>query len=108
MGWKAINGKRYFYASVREGEQVRSVYIGAGELGTVAASLIEEDQREKLLRRSEQTEERETLQTLDKALDDLAETARRCADEVLVDLGYHLHRRSEWRLRRVKRDESAN
>ena len=33
MGWKTINGRRYFYRSEREGGRVKTTYFGAGESG---------------------------------------------------------------------------
>jgi hypothetical protein len=33
MGWKTINGRRYFYESEREGGRLKATYLGAGESG---------------------------------------------------------------------------
>ena len=33
MGWKTINGRRYYYNSEREGLRVKTTYFGAGESG---------------------------------------------------------------------------
>jgi transposase len=32
MGWKLINGRPYYYPSVRDGSRVRTEYVGGGEL----------------------------------------------------------------------------
>lgn len=38
MGWKTINGRRYYYKSRRVGSRVESTYFGpAGEFGALMA-----------------------------------------------------------------------
>ena len=38
MGWKTINGRRYYYKSEREGGRVKTTYFGAGESGLLIAA----------------------------------------------------------------------
>ena len=38
MGWKTINGRRYYYKSEREGGRVKTTYSGAGESGLLIYS----------------------------------------------------------------------
>jgi hypothetical protein len=40
MGWKTINGRRYYYKSERDGGRVKSTYFGAGEAGTLMAQMV--------------------------------------------------------------------
>jgi hypothetical protein len=40
MGWKTINGRRYYYKAERSGGKVKSTYLGAGEAGTLMASMV--------------------------------------------------------------------
>ena len=51
MGWKTINGRRYYYKSEREGARVKATYFGAGETG-LSISLLES------LKRAQQGSER--------------------------------------------------
>ena len=39
MGWKTINGRRYYYKSRRVGSRVESTYFGAGESGSLMAEI---------------------------------------------------------------------
>ncbi len=41
MGWKQINGCRYYYRSIREGNRVRTEYVGTGEAAETAARLAD-------------------------------------------------------------------
>ena len=100
MAWKTINGRQYYYRSVRVGSRVRSEYYGVA-LGEVAAAFAREDDVEKLLNRTQDREEREEWDEIDRALDELARDARHLAEGVLVANGYHKHNRSEWRKRRA-------
>ena len=40
MGWKTINGRRGYYKSERVGGRVKSTNFGAGEAGTLIASMV--------------------------------------------------------------------
>ena len=51
MGWKTINGHRYYYKSERDGGRVRTVYFGAGESGSLMALLQAEDRAERETKR---------------------------------------------------------
>jgi hypothetical protein len=46
MGWKTINGRRYYYKSEREGGRVKTTYFGGGELGELFSVLELEDRTE--------------------------------------------------------------
>ncbi len=47
MPWKTRGGRAYFYESEREGDRVRSRYVGSGETASLIAQLevIEREQR---------------------------------------------------------------
>jgi hypothetical protein len=94
MGWKIINGHRYYYRSVTSRWRQ---YCGRGEVGALAE---QQDVRERALRqlkrREEQRRRAEDAQ-LDRALDRLAEAACRAAEATLNVAGFHRHHRGEWR-----------
>ena len=100
MGWKTINGHRYYYQSVREGKRVRSEYVG-GEIGELAALMDRFDREERLARRLAKQDEREKAAEVERALDQLADEGRRLAEGVLRGNGFHQHHRGEWRKRRA-------
>jgi len=91
----------YWYRSVREGQHVRTEYIGLDALGLVAACDNE--------RRQEQAQERAKLQALiaqegsgDKAIDAIAAQLKALTDNALTASGYHKHS-GTWRKKRKKR-----
>ena len=103
MGWKTINGRQYYYLSVRYGRMVRSEYGGGGEAGLLCALLQEDSRAERQERLDEEKATRERYDEVDRALDDLVKTAKAAAAEALKAAGYHQHHRGEWRRKRGKR-----
>jgi len=90
------DGNLYYYRSVRDGEKVRKVYVGSGDL---ARSAHEGD----ILRRSGQQAERERQQAELERLDalaapvlELSEAAKILAHAYLIACGYH-RRKGEYR-----------
>jgi len=82
----------YYYRSVREGEQVRKVYVGAGEIARISH---EGD----ILRRTGQEAERERekaelkrLEALAAPVEELSEAADVLARAHLIASGYHRHK----------------
>ncbi len=53
MGWKTINGRRYYYKSERDGGRVKSTYFGAGEAGTLMAKMVAFERVERAAEREE-------------------------------------------------------
>src|SRR5262249_42775365 len=107
MGWKTINGRRYYYRSVREGGRVRTEYYGAGEAAEVGALSHGDHRAWREARRRADRRRREADGRVERALDDLVAAARRAAAEALTAAGYHRHRRGEWRKRRGERHRTA-
>jgi hypothetical protein len=99
MGWKTINGRRYYYKSRRVGDRVVTDYYGGGETAALIAEMerIDRERRDdaRLTRRVRQQRARD----LDAALDALVAEARSEADALIEAAGFYLHRR-QWRRRR--------
>jgi tRNA U55 pseudouridine synthase TruB len=86
----------YYYRSVRDGEKIRRVYVGAGEFARIFA---EEDLLRRTNRKAQREEERaelERLEALAAPLEELSEAAEVLAHAYLVAAGFHEHR-GEWR-----------
>jgi hypothetical protein len=68
MGWKTINGRRYFYKSERDGGRVKTTYFGAGESGPFISRMgaIDREKRDEL--RNDRRTKREEYLTEEKAL----------------------------------------
>ena len=41
MGWEIRNGRRYYYQSQRDGDKVRKIYVGSGDVGRAAELALE-------------------------------------------------------------------
>jgi hypothetical protein len=65
MGWKTINGRRYFYKLERQEGRVRSVYFGPGESGSLMATWSALEQSERAAEREREREEREESDATD-------------------------------------------
>jgi hypothetical protein len=86
----------YYYRSVRDGEKIRRVYVGAGEFARIFA---EGDLLRRTNRKAQREEERaelERLEALAAPLEELSEAAEVLAHAYLVAAGFHEHR-GEWR-----------
>jgi hypothetical protein len=71
MGWKTINGRRYYCKSEREGSRVKTIYFGAGESGLLILLLEQQDRDEREAKRNNDgPREREEFATEEKAVAD--------------------------------------
>jgi hypothetical protein len=91
------NGRRlYYYRSVRDGEKVRKLYVGAGEFARICSEI---DILQRTGRRAQCERERaelERLKGLVAPLEDVSEVAKVLLVAHLVDGGYR-KRKGEWR-----------
>jgi crotonobetainyl-CoA:carnitine CoA-transferase CaiB-like acyl-CoA transferase len=90
------HGNLYYYRSVRQGETVRKVYMGSGELARIAheremMSLAAEEHQ-----RQEELEEREKLEGLAAPVLELSEAAEILTRAHLIASGFRRHK-GEWR-----------
>jgi hypothetical protein len=100
MGWQRRGAKSYFYFTRRVGKGFRCDFIGGGDVGEVAASLIflaREERREvRARRRAARDRERMLLRDLQQFIS-LADLLTRAT---LLVAGFHRHDRGSWRKRR--------
>jgi len=90
------DGRLYYYRSVRDGEKVRKVYVGAGEFARVCS---ETDILQRTSRRAQRERERaelERLKDLVAPLEEISEAAKVLVTAHLVDGGFRKHK-GEWR-----------
>ena len=102
MGWKQINGRSYYYRSVREGGRVRSEYVGAGETASLIAQLDAIDRDERAVERQEWMAERDQADAEDREFAEWFDEIEAVADAAMFAAGYHKHHRGEWRRRRKR------
>ena len=89
-------GRLYYYRSIRDGEKVRKVYVGAGEVARICS---ETDILQRTSRRAQRERERaelERLKGLVAPLEEVSEAALALLIAHLVDGGYR-KRKGEWR-----------
>jgi hypothetical protein len=90
------DGRLYYYRSVRDGEKVRKVYVGAGEVARICS---ETDILRRIGRRAQRERERaelERLKGLVALVEELSDVAEVLVIAHLVDGGYRKHK-GEWR-----------
>ena len=90
------NGRLYYYRSVRDGERVRKVYVGAGEFARICS---ETDILRRTSRRAQRERERTELERLEglvALVEEFSEAAKVLVIAHLVDGGYR-KRKGEWR-----------
>jgi hypothetical protein len=97
MAWETRNGKGPYYTRSRRvnGRVVRE-YIGTGPQAEQAAQEDEDARIEKALRAAAWKAEKETVESLDGALESLDQGCDHLLAFVLEQAGYHYHR-GEWR-----------
>jgi hypothetical protein len=99
VGWKTINGHRYYYKSEREGGRVKSTYFGAGESGLLISLLELEDRAEREAEREQRRAEKEEFETEEKAVAEWFDGVQAMANAAMIAAGYHKHK-GQWRRRR--------
>jgi len=101
MALEQRDGNIYYYRSVREGEKIRKVYVGAGEKAHVSH---EEDVLRRTGRRARlerEKEDRQRLEALAVPVLEVSEAAEILARAHLVAAGYHKHKGVYRRARRA-------
>ena len=101
MAWEKRGNTQYYYTAKRKNGRVVKTYYGNGEAARRQekhANLL------KLLEKKNQLriqQEMDSLDELDRGVAEQAEIAEMIAKLALVEKGFHLHQRGEWRKRRV-------
>ena len=98
MGWETRDrGGSYYYRKEREGERVRSVYVGGGHVAALAAQLDKAERKKKAARRARERRGLRAAGAEDDAFDALAELVGGVTAAHLLAEGFHTHKR-QWRL----------
>ena len=96
MALERRNGNLYCYRSVRDGEKVRKVYWGSGEMARIAHEREIMNRAARQHERRESAKELEGLEALAAPFVELSETAEILLRAYLIDAGYH-RRKGEYR-----------
>jgi hypothetical protein len=99
MGWEQRGGRSYYYRKVREGDRVRSKYVGSGILAQICAGNDKDEQRDRKAKCAVHLATRQAEAEIDRQLA-VAETALAAMTHAaLSTAGYHKHK-GEWRKKR--------
>lgn len=99
MAWERRGGKIYYYAKVRRGGRVVSLYLGRGHSGQLAEAQVAEARQAAALARSSAREERGALDEIDRHLAEATGALGVAAAELLRQAGLHQHK-GTWRRKR--------
>jgi hypothetical protein len=90
------DGRLYYYRSVRDGERVRKVYVGAGEFARICC---ETDILQRTSRKAQGEREKAELERMEglvALVEEFSDAAKVLVTAHLVDGGYR-KRKGEWR-----------
>ena len=99
MALEKRNGNLYYYRSVRDGEKVRRVYVGAGEIARIAHEHDEQRRAQEERRRQEERRAQEGLDALVAPVLEIAEALEILIRAHLIAAGYRRYQR-HWRRER--------
>lgn len=106
MSWiRKARGARqgYFYRSVRDGDQVRKVYLGRGPKAAEAAQEIEQRRQSQIALREDWLREKSKTAAPEQCLAEARMIVNVLYRTVLLLAGFHEHR-GQWRKRRKGKD----
>jgi len=90
------DGRLYYYRSVRDGEKVRKLYVGAGDLARICSETDILRRSSRRAQREREKAELERLEGLVALVEEVSEAAKVLITAHLVDGGYR-KRKGEWR-----------
>ena len=101
MGWKTRRGRPYYYRARREGERVRSAYVGNGPEAELAELLDALKRRARAELAAGWREERAGLDAADRAGASASAAVDLVVGLTLESAGFRRHNRGEWRRSRM-------
>jgi hypothetical protein len=99
MGWKTINGHRYFYKLERVGGRVKSTYFGAGESGSLMAGIVAFERLERAADRERFRDELAEGDAEERVVSEWFDGVQAVADATMIAAGFHQHK-GRWRRKR--------
>lgn len=100
MGWEKRGDQRYYYAKKRNGKRIVSQYWGSGEVAQAVATLNQLDYQKKQFERDLWQIQKQNEAEIDQALNEIAGLIRILTKALLINAGFHTHKR-QWRKKRV-------
>jgi hypothetical protein len=103
MGWEKRGGRRYYYRKRRQGEKVRSEYVGDSLLGKICAADDEAARQNRARQQAVEREARQAEAEIDARLRQSESTIAALTAAMFLAAGFHKHR-GQWRKRRHAND----
>jgi hypothetical protein len=99
MGWEHRGTNQYYYKKERQGSQVKSVYVGRGEIAHMVAQIQSTSPLLERVARTMKSPEALRAGRIEAAFQEATELIRLITEASLLSAGYHTHRR-QWRKKR--------
>ena len=103
MGWEQRGHNQYYYKKERDGSQVKSVYVGRGELAQMVAQLQSTSPLVEKLARTMKSPEVIKAEKAEAALEQASDLIDLITEASLLSAGFHTHKRQWRRMRNADR-----
>ena len=103
MGWESRGNGEYYYLKEREGNKVRSIYLGTGPQAEVFVTEIEGGRKEKRYVQKQKQLEHEKEKRIDAELEKGCRFIKNIESMLFLLAGYHQHKRQWRKIRNGKR-----
>ena len=99
MGWEQRGNNQYYYRKERSGRNVKSNYVGRGEIAHMVAQFESSSAEVEKLMRAKKSIEADELKRIEGTLDRAIELVQLFTQATLLTAGFHTHHR-QWRRKR--------
>lgn len=99
MGWEQRGANAYYYRKERSGTNVKSTYVGRGEIAHLIAKFESSSAEVEKLMRAKKSIEAGELRRIEDTLDRAVELVQLFTQATLLTAGFHTHHR-QWRRKR--------
>lgn len=89
----------YYYRKVRDGDAVRSEYVGCGTFAEAIAQIDRAERCKREMKRQQNREERRAVKAEARRIDDTIRRITRLTHAALLVSGFHTHK-GQWRKKR--------
>ena len=103
MGWEQRGNNRYFYRKERDGSQVKSVFVGRGEIAHMVAQLQSSSPLLERFARSMKSPQQVQQEKAEAALEQASDLIELITQASLLSAGFHTHKRQWRRMRNADR-----
>jgi hypothetical protein len=107
VGWEQRGNHSYYYKKERDGAQVRSVYVGRGDVAHMVSQLQSSSSLIEKFARNMKSPEQVIWEQAEASLEQAMEFIEMMTHAALLAAGFHTHHR-QWRRKRTLAANDAN